>query len=439
MKKVQINQAVILAGGRGERLRPLTDHLPKPMAPINGTPFLDYLIQSIVDAGIKRILLLLGYKADKVLERYAQGLGNGIQIEFSIGSADDLTGRRLLNAYDLLEDKFLLMYGDNYWPIAIDSMQRLYASKEAKVMTTVFRNQLGTGEYGFSNNVEVAQDAWVKRYDKKRLSQGLNGVDIGYFIVDKDCLDPRKKRNISFEEDILPEFIDEQQLIAYMTDAQYYYITNAQSLKTFERAVEQEKFQPLPKERPEMNFFENFLSDMCGKIRDVDMSVLDAATKLVLEAQRQGGRLFIAGNGGSASIASHVAVDLTKNTDIPASTFNEASLITGFSNDYGYERWLEMALEFHAKSNDILVLISSSGCSPNMTNAARKAKEMGLKLITFTGFTPENPLRTMGDINFWVDSQIYNIVEMTHHIWVLAVVDKLIEDGKPSVAEFSAV
>ncbi len=248
MNETQISQAVILAGGRGERLRPLTDHLPKPMAPINGIPFLDYLIQSIVDAGITHIVLLLGYKAAKVLDRYGQGVGDGIKIDFSVGSVDDLTGRRLLNAYDLLEDKFLLMYGDNYWPIAIDNMQRLYASKEAKVLTTVFRNQHGTGEYGHSNNVEVSQNAFVKRYDKKRLSQGLNGVDIGYFIVDKECLTPHEKGNVSFEEDILPDFIAKQQLIAYMTDTQYYYITNTRSLKTFEVVVEQENFQPFPNE-----------------------------------------------------------------------------------------------------------------------------------------------------------------------------------------------
>jgi len=188
-----------------------------------------------------------------------------------------------------------------------------------------------------------------------------------------------------------------------------------------------------------MNFFKDFLTDICNKVRDVDTSVLDAATNLVLNTKRQGGKFFIAGNGGSASIASHVAVDMTKNTGIQAHTFNEASLVTGFANDYGYERWLEMALEFYASENDILVLISSSGRSANMINAARKAKQMGLKLITFTGFTSDNPLRTMGDINFWVDSRIYNIVEMTHHIWVLAMVDKLIEEAKQTVADITAV
>lgn len=439
MNEKQISQAVILAGGRGERLRPLTDHLPKPMAPINGIPFLDYLIQSIVDAGIKHIVLLLGYKAEKVIERYGKGVGNDIRIEFSVGTVDDLTGRRLLNAYDLLQDRFLLMYGDNYWPIAIGEMQDLYVSKDAKVLTTVFRNQNGTGEYGYSNNVEVLHDTFVKRYDKKRLSDGLNGVDIGYFIIDKDYLPIQEKRNVSFEEDILPDFIAKRKLIAYTTDTQYYYLTNIESLKKFEKVVEQNSIRPLPIGGHEMDFFESYVNEISDKIRDIDTLVLDAATNLIHEANLRGGKLIVAGNGGSASIASHVAVDLTKNTGIRAVNFNEASLITCFANDYGYERWLEMALEFYAKANDILILISSSGRSPNMINAARKARQMGLELITFTGFTPNNELRAMGDINFWVASHAYNVVEMTHHIWVLAMVDKLIEDGNRSGTVIKAI
>ena len=70
MEAVKLQQAVILAGGRGERLRPLTDSMPKPMAPVNGIPFLDYLINSIIMAGIDNILILLGYKAYIITNRY---------------------------------------------------------------------------------------------------------------------------------------------------------------------------------------------------------------------------------------------------------------------------------------------------------------------------------------------------------------------------------
>lgn len=96
MQDFKIQQAVIFAGGRGERLRPLTNNIPKPMAPIFGLPFLDYLIYSIYQIGIKNILILLGYKADVIVERYK--FMQNINIEFSSGVEKDETGRRVLNA-----------------------------------------------------------------------------------------------------------------------------------------------------------------------------------------------------------------------------------------------------------------------------------------------------------------------------------------------------
>jgi NDP-sugar pyrophosphorylase family protein len=241
----QIRQAVIFAGGRGERLRPLTDHLPKPMAPINGVPFLDYLIKTLEDAGISKILFLLGYKAETIVGRYGKNLPSGVQVEYSIGTAEDLTGRRLLNAHPYLEDSFLLLYGDNYWPIEIEQMTALWKTKNALALTTVFGNKNGTAEYGYENNIEVGSDAFVVEYDKKRVSKKLNGVDIGYFIINKDILDPEMPGNISFEETILASLAKDRKLLAHVTDRQYYYITNMESLKLFEGVAPREGFLPI--------------------------------------------------------------------------------------------------------------------------------------------------------------------------------------------------
>lgn len=137
----------------------------------------------------------------------------------------------------------------------------------------------------------------------------------------------------------------------------------------------------------------------------------------------RGRKVIMAGNGGSAAIASHCAVDFTKCAGIRCVNFNEADLITCFSNDYGYENWLRKALEFYADDGDLVILISSSGKSPNMINAAKYARVRGLSLVTLTGFSRDNPLRSLGQLNFWVESQTYNVVEMTHQIWLLAVCD----------------
>jgi D-glycero-D-manno-heptose 1,7-bisphosphate phosphatase len=134
--KNKVNQAVILAGGRGERLRPLTDNMPKPMAPINEIPFLDYSLNSIIKDGIKNILILVGYKAKVITDRY-NNMKN-INIKFSYGTEENQTGLRVLNAFDQLHEHFLLMYGDNYWPIEIDKMWSNYQQSQKKACTTVF-------------------------------------------------------------------------------------------------------------------------------------------------------------------------------------------------------------------------------------------------------------------------------------------------------------
>ena len=240
----EINQAVIFAGGRGERLRPLTDRLPKPMAPVYGRPFLDYLLQTLMDTGIMSAVILAGYRADIIMDRYKDGLRNGFKVRYSIGSVDNLTGRRVLDAYNLLEDEFLLMYGDNYWPIEMARMLAHYGQKQVPAMTTVFSNTQGSAEYGFENNVRV-ENGMVKRYDKKRQAPSLNGVDIGYFVLRKDILDQGISGNISFEEDVLARMARQGRLAAHVTDRQYYYITSFATLKNFEAAVTEHQFKPL--------------------------------------------------------------------------------------------------------------------------------------------------------------------------------------------------
>ena len=84
---------------------------------------------------------------------------------------------------------------------------------------------------------------------------------------------------------------------------------------------------------------------------------------------------MIFGNGGSAAIASHFSVDLTKNAKIRCTNYNESDLLTCFSNDYGYEKWVEKSIDFFSDPGDVVILISSSGRSKNMLNGAKSAKK----------------------------------------------------------------
>ncbi len=177
-------------------------------------------------------------------------------------------------------------------------------------------------------------------------------------------------------------------------------------------------------------FFENYFKSIVAKAQSIDSEQLEHSSRLIKETHNNGGKVIVVGNGGSAAIASHLSVDLTKAANIRSINFNEASLVTCFSNDYGYKHWVEEAIKSYADKGDLVILISSSGQSKNIINGALKAKEMNLPLITLSGFMEDNPLRNLGDINLWVDSSQYNFVEATHLIWLLSVADYLIENNK---------
>lgn len=173
-------------------------------------------------------------------------------------------------------------------------------------------------------------------------------------------------------------------------------------------------------------FFTNYFQFMQLGMESVNYNDLIKVSDKIRSVNKRGNKLIIAGNGGSAAMSSHVSVDFTKAAGVRAINFNEADLLTCFSNDYGYEKVFEKAVEFYADEGDLLILISSSGNSPNVINAAKKAKQLKMNVVTFSGFDNNNKLKDMGDFNFWVDSKAYNIVEMTHHIWLLAIVDYII-------------
>ncbi len=158
------------------------------------------------------------------------------------------------------------------------------------------------------------------------------------------------------------------------------------------------------------------------------------AKDLIEKTTNNNGKLYFAGNGASASIASHGAVDFSKQAKIPSITFHDPNLITCFSNDYGFDNWIAEAFKCFAKTSDTLILISVSGESQNVINAGNFAKEAGNNVITFTGKSETNTLKQIGDINFWVDSHAYNIVECIHMIWITSIIDSIIGKSVYSVS-----
>lgn len=177
-------------------------------------------------------------------------------------------------------------------------------------------------------------------------------------------------------------------------------------------------------------FYEAYFEELGRRLHDATADQLDALSVTLTRTRERGRKILVAGNGASAAISSHVAVDLTKTAGIRAVSFNEADLITCLGNDYGYELWVAKAIELYGDAGDVALLISSSGRSPNIVNAATRARECGLGIVTLSGFDADNPLRALGDLNLWVNSRSYNVVETTHQSWLLAVIDALACSGE---------
>ena len=182
------------------------------------------------------------------------------------------------------------------------------------------------------------------------------------------------------------------------------------------------------------DFVREYLNHHIENISPIDISeMIIQASELLNTIKKRGKKVLFFGNGASAAIASHAALDFTKQAKIRSLSFNDAALLTAFSNDYGYEHWIEHAIDFYGDKGDVGVFISSSGRSKNIINGTKKAREKGVYIITFSGFEEDNPLKITGDINFWIKSRAYNVIENIHQIWLMGICDLIIGKVEYSV------
>jgi D-sedoheptulose 7-phosphate isomerase len=136
-------------------------------------------------------------------------------------------------------------------------------------------------------------------------------------------------------------------------------------------------------------------------------------------------KIMIIGNGGSAGIASHMAIDFAKNGGLRTLAFNDGAALTCLANDLGFDQVFERQVDMHAYVDDVLIAISSSGRSENILRAVQKAHSQGCDVITYSGFSPENPLRRLGSVNFFLSSSEYGFVEVGHLALIHCVLDLL--------------
>lgn len=168
-----------------------------------------------------------------------------------------------------------------------------------------------------------------------------------------------------------------------------------------------------------------------GRSLDTD-GAIHKAGEMARNATAAGGTIFFIGNGGSAGIASHMAIDFTKNGGMRALAFNDGAYLTCLGNDLGFENVFAKPLQMHARKGDLVLAISSSGRSANILNGVAAARERGCSVITLSGFGADNPLRGKGDVNFYIASGEYGFVEVGHLALIHTILDLSMGWGKES-------
>lgn len=220
-------QIVILAGGLGMRLRPLTLTVPKSMVPIHGRPFLEYQIEWVKQFGFDRVLLLTGYLSERIEEHFQDGRRWGVSMSYSQESSPVGTAGALKLAQSRLDAQFLLLNGDTYLPIDYREMCRHAHQGNPLGLMAVYDN----ADTVAPNNVALSHDGTVARYAKGGGS-GLTHVAAGAYIMNGAVLD-RIPAGVAYslEEDLLPILVASKEVLSYPVHQRFY------DIGTFERLV----------------------------------------------------------------------------------------------------------------------------------------------------------------------------------------------------------
>ena len=190
MKKSIPTQVVILAGGKGERLMPLTANMNKGMVRVAGKPFLEHLIELFKKNGLKKFLILTGHAPESITDYFGNGKKWGVEILYQHTPAELNHGARFARAVPLLDDFFVLHRNDIYWPFDIKKHLARFYKAGAPAMMTVYRNTHKDGIYGPHNNIRLGADDFIERYDNLLSPDPFyTGQDLGFFLMTKKVVE----------------------------------------------------------------------------------------------------------------------------------------------------------------------------------------------------------------------------------------------------------
>jgi NDP-sugar pyrophosphorylase family protein len=218
-------QAVILAGGLGTRMLPITTSIPKPMIPVNGKPFLHYQLELLARFGLRRVLLLVAYLGEQIEAYFGKGTALGVDLTYSYERKPMGTGGAVKNAAAQLDNQFVILNGDTYLPIDYRALLQSFRERNNSAMIVAYRPATEASADLVSRlpkNLAVSADGKISAY-RKRDPQGLTHIDAGVLVLRKDVLDRiLPQRKCSLEEEIFPQLIAQREMEAWTTNEAFY-------------------------------------------------------------------------------------------------------------------------------------------------------------------------------------------------------------------------
>jgi N-acetyl-alpha-D-muramate 1-phosphate uridylyltransferase len=229
-------QAVILAGGLGTRLKPMTETIPKALTPVLGTPFIDYQVKLLRGAGVKDFVVCIGHLGEMIESHLGDGRRFGVRVDYSRDGPELLgPAGALKRAESHLQDSFFVTYGDAYLRAPYPRIMDALLESDRLGLMVVFRNN---GRYGRSDI--VVESGMVTRYDKKRSFDGMNWINFGVSALRKQALRAIPDGRACGEEEFYGGLIREGQLMAYPVADRFYEIGTPSTLAEFERFISRE-------------------------------------------------------------------------------------------------------------------------------------------------------------------------------------------------------
>jgi NDP-sugar pyrophosphorylase family protein len=414
-------KAMILAAGHGTRLRPLTDRLPKAMVPIAGRPLLEHTIELLAAHGVREIAINLHTHAGIIADHLGDGSRFGVQITYSFEPQLLGTAGALKAMEDFFVDgPFFVVYGDVFTRVNLDRLLLHHRSHRA-LATISLRRPDDASQCGI---VEQDGDGWITSFVEKP-EYAVDAADAwangGVYVLEPEVLRHVKSGiEQDFGRDVFSALIrSEQAVTGFRSEDACWDIGSIERLRQVDELLRSSR-RVDPRRQAVGRAVDDYLESIIDTVNALDRQSIVRATELLLDTRARGNRVYLVGNGGSASTASHMAADIaraaTETEGLPLDCRCLSDNIPAFSawsNDVDYTSSFALQIAPIIEPGDLLIAFSASGKSPNVLAACDVARERGASVLAFAGFGG-GPLAAMADEAVVVPSNEYGPVEDLH-------------------------